>query len=277
MNAEFRSFEPGIVPKPKDEGKPVLRENFSVDSDGVLEYKRQSVVLYIRNWYGENDWNKYHIVNCQWMKEMQKDRKYFRYVDGRPRDGKFIVNRPPDRSKSELLSLRVCQYCLEQLGLKSVYRPNEFPLRDWFDALDDGYEPLPVDRILSKNKYVAAWRFLSWVCRKNAGWKCQQCGIELGKERSDRGFLHAHHVRGRQYNRLEDLQALCICCHAEQPGESHKKLKSYTEYRDFMEKYGEECRSRNRLNPQLQQPRQNQRQSTLPDVQSDIIEDDVPF
>ncbi|MCY3551959.1 MAG: hypothetical protein OXH39_15970, partial [Candidatus Poribacteria bacterium] len=121
MNAEYRSFEPEIATKPQEVGKPISKEKFNVDPDGVLEYKGQKVVLYIQNWYGENDWNKYHIVNCQWMQEMQKARKYSRYVDGRPQDGKFTVNRPPDRSKSELLSLRVCQYCLEQLVVCHIY------------------------------------------------------------------------------------------------------------------------------------------------------------
>ncbi len=229
-----------------------------VGSDGTLLYKRQHVVLYIRDWIGENDWNKYHIVNCKWIQEMHGKGKYSRYVSAKPKNGQFSVNRP-NHPESELLNLSICQFCLEKLELRNVFKPNEFPLSDWFDAIEDGYEPLPIDRIkFEGNYYIAAWKFLSWVCRKNANWECQQCTIVLGTERYDRRFLHAHHTRGTRYNRLEDLIALCIGCHTKQDGEKHEKLKNYDEYNEFMDKYGDRWRE---LSAQVDKIRGNQFQT----------------
>jgi hypothetical protein len=255
MGAELR-HEKGNDTKLDRSIKPLTIENFSVEPDGVFKHRRQKVLLYIQNWKTEKDNKKYHIVNCKWIQKMQRENKnwYSLYVNGKPENGKLPV-KLPGQSEPVLLNLNVCQYCLEKLELRYklesryysrnkkivlVYQPDKFPLSDWFDAIDDGYEPLLIDRIKSKNSYyIVAWKFLSWVCRKNAHWKCQECGIEFGHERSDRRFLHAHHIKGTRHNHPENLRALCIGCHAEQPGEGHQRLKKYTEYQEFMTKYGE--------------------------------------
>ena len=228
------------------------------DSDGTILYERQKVALYIRDakYYLDkynNEFPKYHIVDCEKLNlRGRRQYNYQRHREGvaRLEVGKFTLNLSdnPKQEKLETHSLKICQFCLEKLELKYsrngknvfVFQPDEFPLSDWFDAIDDGYEPLPMDRIESEGSYyIAAWKFLSWVCRKNAGWRCQKCEIELGHERSDRRFLHAHHTKGRRYNKPEDLKALCIGCHAEEPGEGHQRLKRYAEYQKFMEKFGE--------------------------------------
>ena len=225
-----RKLIEGITINKTDEIRP--------DVDGTLLYRREHIVLYIRDWYGEHDWTKYHIVNCKWIQEMQRKGKYSRYVCAKPMNGQFPVNRP-NHKESELLNLNICQYCLEKVELRDVYRPNEFPLSDWFDAFDDGYEVCSIDRIETTGSYyIAAWKFLSWLCRKNAYWKCQECGIELRKT-ADRKFLHAHHTKGTRYNHPQDLIALCIRCHSRQPGEGHKQLKTYPEYQEFMKKHGD--------------------------------------
>ena len=77
-----------------------------------------------------------------------------------------------------------------------------------------------------------AFRSLSHWVRKSAKWKCEQCGINLN---NDHLYLDAHHIWGTQYNSLSDLEALCVGCHAEQPGNGHLLLSRYQE---FMRKYG---------------------------------------
>ena len=60
----------------------------------------------------------------------------------------------------------------------------------------------------------------------------KNAGMDL---KLDRKFLHAHHLRGTRYNQSEDLRALCIGCHAEQPRHQMKGLPYYLE---FIKKYG---------------------------------------
>ena len=259
-------YIPDIIEK-LIEGITIKQGEVIPDSDGTLLYRREHVVLYIRDWRSEDYWCKYHIVNCKWIQEMQRKGRYSRYVCAKPKNGQFSVNRP-NHAESELLNLSICQFCLEKLELRNVFKPNEFPLTDWFDAIDDGYEPLPIDRIESKgNYYIAAWRFLSWLCRKNANWQCQQCTIDLGAARYDRRFLHAHHIRGTRYNRLEDLIALCIGCHAKQGGKKHEELESSDMYKEFMDKYGDKWRE---LSAQADRAGNNQFQPSDLDDQHSI-------
>ena len=80
-----------------------------------------------------------------------------------------------------------------------------------------------------------AFRELSHQVRESAKWKCEQCGINLS---NDRHYLDAHHIWGTQYNSRRDLEALCIGCHAEQPGNGHLLLENEPRYQEFMKKYG---------------------------------------
>ena len=62
-------------------------------------------------------------------------------------------------------------------------------------------------------------------------------GILLGaaaqhQSPSRRRFLHAHHVNGLKWdNSVENLRALCIRCHSDQPMHSHiKAMPAFSEY-----------------------------------------------
>ena len=79
------------------------------------------------------------------------------------------------------------------------------------------------------------WQDYSWLYRHVRGWQCEECQLSLNL---DRQYLHTHHISGTQHNDPNDLKALCIACHSEQPGENHRKLKTADDYHTFMEKYG---------------------------------------
>jgi hypothetical protein len=61
--------------------------------------------------------------------------------------------------------------------------------------------------------------------------KCYECGIML----KDTQLYIIDWIN-------QDLQALCIGCHAEQPGKERRKLKKRRTYKRFMERYGKEWR-----------------------------------
>ncbi len=268
-----------------------------VDSDGTLLYKRQHVVLYIRNAKSYFDIRKklpkYHVVNCKVVNSNRKRyHNYGKYEEGvgRPVTGEFILNMSgnPKIEKLETHKLIVCEFCLEKLELKSyingeaefVIEPNEFPLSDWFNAIDDGYEPLTIDIIRTDGKYyIAAWRFLSWLCRKNANWTCQNkaCNIDLGTERSDRRFLHAHHIKGTRYNKLEDLIVLCIRCHSKQEGGKHSQLTTTSEYQEFIRKYGDIPQTLNQTELQNWPPTAVQKDNAFSFSQGNTTDEDIPF
>ena len=83
------------------------------------------------------------------------------------------------------------------------------------------------------------WQDYSWLYRHVRGWQCEECQLSLNL---DRQYLHTHHISGTQHNDPNDLKALCIACHSEQPGTNHERLESRQDYREFKEKYGERWR-----------------------------------
>ena len=148
-----------------------------------------------------------------------------------------------DNIKTDLAGkhLDICKNCLwKELNLWHI-SPNAFPLTDWFNAIDPSYQPPPIDTLYGPkttpvtgpiSNYPPDWNLKSLQCQEKARWKCEECGIDL---RLNRKFLHAHHLKGTQYNQPEDLKALCVGCHAEQPRHEMKHLPDYLE---FMDKYG---------------------------------------
>lgn len=79
------------------------------------------------------------------------------------------------------------------------------------------------------------WTELSNWYRKQCGWTCEKCNLNLKK---DKRYLDTHHILGRGYNSPEHLKALCVGCHAEQKTPSdHSFMKNDERYRKFMRTY----------------------------------------
>ena len=236
-------IEPEIMSKLETKGIDVGDDEIKVADNGTLEYQGQKVILYIRDVMGHLP--KYHIVNCRTLKAMRKAERYKRYVVTRRSDGEFILNFADNlrRDNPETYRLDICKNCLwQELNLRYVYAPDAFPLADWFNAIDPGYEPPPTDGVYGPiatrqtgpvSNYPPDWNLRSFQCRERAKWKCDECGMDL---KLTPKFLHAHHLRGTRYNQPKDLRALCIGCHAEQPRHQMKDLPDYLE---FMEKHGD--------------------------------------
>ena len=83
------------------------------------------------------------------------------------------------------------------------------------------------------------WQDYSWLYRHVRGWQCEECQLSLNL---DRKYLHTHHISGTMHNDPNDLRALCIACHSEQPGTNHHRLTTLEDYHDFIEEYGEQWR-----------------------------------
>ena len=84
--------------------------------------------------------------------------------------------------------------------------------------------------------YQADWWqvYSSWF-RSEKGWRCEACQLSLYGHKY---LLHTHHVWGPLQNEPQDLMALCIGCHSEQPGTKHRNLKNTGDYRHFIAVYG---------------------------------------
>ena len=83
-----------------------------------------------------------------------------------------------------------------------------------------------------ENEY---WAKLSTWYREQKRWTCEQCHLNLSK---DRQYLDTHHMLDRGYNSPEHLKALCVGCHAEQKTPTdHSFMKNDKRYWQFMRTY----------------------------------------
>lgn len=230
-------------------GRGIVNPDEYLVVDEIPTLQNRKVALHLQdawsyfNQYG--DYPKFHVVDCRTLQGMRRAGQYGRYHATRRSDGNFMVK----LSESDELSpykLKACKNCLSKL--KDQYgpdvfptEPTKFPLADWFEIFD--YE-----EDLSRSEFPdmpfdyssEAWRKRSLTCREKSNWKCEKYKIDL---KDDRCFLHTHHKWGTKFNDPEDLMALCIRCHAEQPGGGHQMLMHYSAYQDFMKKYGRPSRS----------------------------------
>ena len=95
--------------------------------------------------------------------------------------------------------------------------------------------PLGWDFAASEPYYDADWwKELSRWYRAQKNWQCESCNLQLPENSR---FLHTHHIFGRRLTTPEDLMALCIDCHSQQPGPGHEALRETDDHSEFIIRY----------------------------------------
>ena len=219
--------------------------------DGTLAFKNSRVLLYIRDhsvYSGRSIDPKFHIANCETLKEMKRRARAARYVVAARLDGTFRLNIIDGNKKTETLrKLAVCQNCMAMLEFDGFQmrlpRPSRYRLVNAF-TLDRFFEQFP--RSLHEirpehdsdtaplNDYAQDFSAKSNILRAAANWRCQnaECGVHLWKP-EHRRFLHVHHINGVKWDDTShNHKVLCIGCHANEP--SHGHMKGLPEYKSFM-------------------------------------------
>ncbi len=263
MNAPLRedSNIDGWVPTDIDEllGKLQTREGIEAEygaievaTDGTFEFQGHKVLVYIRDqtFYSQrsDDGNHYrfHVAECQTIKRAQKENRQNRYVVTNNTEGVFLINKKDKSTGKEFNGvnerLLVCKNCLRELNYKN-YKNNmakvwaEFSIMEFFELYGGNLIsslPTQTEKTAPLNTYSRKFKEISQSYRKRCGWKCEKCGVDLINQPN---FLHVHHKNAdKSDNRIENLQSLCIACHAEEP--SHDHMKNLPDYKKYLFLYG---------------------------------------
>lgn len=235
-------------------GKEGIDIDFSevkVEHDGTLSFKGKRVIVYIRDINEvtkHQSLPKYHLTFCRTLDSMTQTKRFGRYVIANREDGIFIVNYVGQSDKTGIEKrLSICQNCLTRLGWENFSsgmspalkkeKVKNFTLIDFFKVYPkDLISNLPTytSETAPLNDYSEDWGLISEKTKKERGYKCESCKLELNGP--DKKFLHVHHIDGQKNNNSSNnLEILCTGCHAEEPMHSHmKNLRSYNE---FMQKF----------------------------------------
>jgi hypothetical protein len=233
------------------EGLEIPLGEVNVLEDGTLVYKNRRVVLYIRDvkQYRKaevDELPRFHIANCDKLQEMRANNRFERYVVATRDTGVFQINLKGYNSSAFERSdktLRVCQLCLSKLnweGFKQIGGDRslrrgfvaDFRLTRFFEVYPQNlmtHEPRHDAHSAPLNDYGPEFRMVADRIKRQRGYKCDDCGIDLSKLRR---FLHAHHKNGLQHdNSDENIAILCVVDHAKQYNHSHvKHTADYKEY-----------------------------------------------
>lgn len=219
--------------------------------DGTFEIHGQKALVYIRDWprYSNRPIRerKYHIAYCETLKQMERDKRFHRYVLAKRDIPEFIVHILDEQSsaiieKYENKKLDVCKRCLDALNYKGYSKKdwngqkevfNAFELSEFFEI----YKSTKIINLPTKTDITAPidiypddFDKISKSYRASKNWMCEDCGLNL---ESHKKFLHTHHLDSKSGNQHYNLRALCIKCHSKMP--QHERLKFSPDYKKFEE------------------------------------------
>lgn len=197
------------------------------------------MLVYIRDFQGDymnndNDisvYPKFHIAWCSTLDQMQKNKKYSRYVVSQRNDGIFLLNKTIVGKvvKRDIeLELLICKNCLKKLAYKG-YRDHQrninifqnFNIKEFLNKYNTEVYIDPVHTSISQplNEYSHDWNKISYNYKKSKKFICQACGKDCSKNTNE---LHVHHVDGNKFNNLAtNLEVVCVKCHSKKPMHRH--------------------------------------------------------
>lgn len=232
-------------------GLDISADDLTILPDGTLAYKNSRVILYIRDvavYSRQKIQPRFHLANCSTLQQMRERKRFDRYVVSTRTDGRFNINVIGSGVvKTELYNLSVCQNCLNLLGFdgfgmnwpktKRINFVNLFKIDSFFDKYPRSlYSQTPTYNSDNAplNIYSDDFKEISQKVKNDSGWHCQECGIDLS-EPVNKKWLHVHHKNGLKYdNNRNNLEALCIGCHANKSNHGH--IKSSSNYSEFVKK-----------------------------------------
>ncbi len=253
MGAEVRDFDVGIIWEDFDSVLDVQlskQSGVSIPIDdletnqGVLSYRGRQVLLFIpdHSYKGVQNviakpstGNRFHVADCKTLESMRRQHRFSdRYKVTNNLSGEFEIwgNTSYGSREEGRVRLQVCQNCLLKLNYKgAASTPGEayklakaFRIDEFFLTYSTLFRSLPKEIAENAKKgYSSDWTEVSRRIRRDAGYKCKSCRVDLTDAKR---LLHVHHINGEKSdNAAGNLIVLCADCHRKEPHHGHVHVK----------------------------------------------------
>ncbi len=234
------AFKKKCAHTPIEISQEVIGDHISQDEQGNLEISGSPVFAYIRRPRSKN-LPKVHFVYCRTVMDMPTGK----FFCTNRNDGLFEVDIQDGKGnlhETRDFELEPCLNCVgKYYGIPDgkEYRQDRVRLAEGITLRDIQIE---IGNTLNVYAWRSAlykfsekpWEDISWEVRSNAHWTCQHCNLHIGEEYSS--FLHTHHKHeSRNFNHTSNLIALCLRCHADQPGHETLKNSKYDKFLQMIE------------------------------------------
>lgn len=150
------------------------------------------------------DLPRYHVCQCRTRDAYSG----FSYSSSMPVE---IFCKDQGKTLEELQQLKLCYNCItaSQYGIYSFLAKG----KPWYEyVLDYAKSDNEIAKKTKPNGYVVMWKQISEAVRHRTGFKCERCSLDLN---NDKFFLEVHHKDfNKKNNVVENLEALCVLCHA---------------------------------------------------------------
>jgi len=213
----------------------LVRVNLYIATKAVDEYFSNEV----------DELPRYHIYKCTTISNMFNSGRKHRYKINNRDDGTFFYTFTNSRGRVlktvENQKLYICKHCLKKFLHKhnaSNYDVKNFKLEKFHNRNSSFFEDIDTSTMekgetARPNVYVRLWNKISTQVKIKKNYTCEKCGY-FPKTDYDKRFIHTHHINGDKQNNGEDnLQVLCIKCHAEIDS-FHARIKSSENYKEYI-------------------------------------------
>lgn len=210
---------------------------FVKGSDGV----ERQVFLYKKD-YHLHDYGKprYHICRCETIDEFINGGRFKQHYVRANTEPVPVIDLDDGRELKHINGLPLCRNCAKMLAGYSNMTSSDFVeiLKSANESNDEDYSDVELDLF----GYTKNWEMISKAYREKQHYTCEKCGLRIDDD-YNRQYIHVHHIDGNKINNKENnLQCLCLDCHAHVNERHYKRLTTGANrilYEDFIEKFGE--------------------------------------
>lgn len=204
---------------------------FVKGDDGV----DRQVFLYKKDYHLSRWTPRYHICKCETIDEFISIGRFKQHYVRANTEPVPVIDLDDGRRLKHISGLPLCNNCRRMVLGYGNMTSTDFVemLKSANDNQEEDHEGVELDLF----GYTKDWDMISKTYREKHDYTCEVCGLKIEDEYY-RQYIHVHHKNGDKLNNKENnLQCLCLYCHAHVDDHHLKRLTTGANkyiYDDFM-------------------------------------------